>query len=80
MSRNRELESILQARYDLETCDPSQKTERRAKLNTLIDAALSKAGTQQLSPRAFIEIIAEPYHQFKLAKQKEEPARLSRLR
>jgi len=33
MARNPELEAILQARYDAETCEPNQKTERRARLN-----------------------------------------------
>jgi len=80
MSRQPELEAILQARYDLESCEPSQKTECRARLNDLIETALARAGTQSVSPRTFIELIAEPYQQFKRAKRQEERARLSRLR
>ena len=80
MPRSPELEAILQARYELETCEPSQKTDHRAKLDALIEAALEKTGIKHLSSRAFIEIIADPYQQFKLAKKKEERARLSRLR
>ena len=80
MPRSPELETILQARYELEMCEPSQKTECRAKLDALIDATLKKTDAKHLSSRAFIEIIAEPYQQFKLAKKKEERARLSRLR
>ena len=52
MPRNPELEAILQARYELETCEPSQKTERRAKLDALIDAALQKAGAKN---RVFLD-------------------------
>jgi hypothetical protein len=80
MARNPELEAILQARYDLETCDPCEKAERRAQLDTLVQAALSKSGRKNLSPRLFMEITAEAYHAFKLARRKEERARISRIR
>ena len=60
MARNPELEAILQARYELETCEPSQKTNRRPKLDALLEAALAKAGNQSLAPRALIEITAKP--------------------
>jgi hypothetical protein len=80
MSRNPELEAILQARYELETCDPSQKTERRARLDKLVNAAIAKTGRKELSARAFIEITAEAYREFKLARKREERDRLSRLR
>jgi hypothetical protein len=80
MARNPELEAILQARYDLEACEPSQKTERRAKLDLLVHAALSKAGQKNLSSRLFMEVTAEAYQEFKLARRKEERARISRLR
>jgi hypothetical protein len=79
MARTPELEAILEARYELETCEPSQKAKRRAKLDALLEAALAKAGNRSLTPRALIEITAEPYQQFKLARRKAERARLSRL-
>src|SRR5689334_19374956 len=60
MARNPELEAILQARYELETCEPGQKTECRARLDALIEATLSKTGRKDLSSRLFMEIIAEP--------------------
>jgi hypothetical protein len=60
MSRNPELDAILQARYDLETCEPGQKTERRARLLALIEAAISKAGLKHTTYRQFSEITAEP--------------------
>ena len=80
MARNPELEAILQARYELETCEPSQKTERRARLDNLIAAALARSGRRDLSARAFIEIIADAYREFKLARKKQERTRISRLR
>lgn len=80
MARNPELEAILQARYELETCEPSHKTKRRAELDALLEAALAKTGNRDLTPRALIEITAEPYQRFKLSRRKAERARLSRLR
>ncbi|MGO9201500.1 MAG: hypothetical protein ACLQM8_13335 [Limisphaerales bacterium] len=74
------MEAILQARYDLETCEPGQKAECRARLDALILAALAKAGKKDLSPRAFIEVTAVAYQEFKLARKREERARLSRTR
>ena len=70
----------MQARYDLETCEPGQKTKCRARLDALIQAALAKAGKPDLSPRAFIEVTAQAYQEFKLARKREERARLSRTR
>lgn len=80
MARNPELEAILQARYELETCEPSQKTECRAKLEALLEAALAKAGNQSLTPRTLVEITAEAYQEYKLGRKKAERKRLSRLR
>ena len=54
MGRNPELEAIFQARYDLESCEPSQKTERRARLDSLIEAVLARAGRPDLSTRTFM--------------------------
>ena len=80
MSRNPELEAILQARYELETCDPSEKTDRRERFDDLIRAALAKAGRKEISPRTFIEVTAEAYQEYKLSRKRQERARLSRLR
>ena len=80
MARHPELEAILQARYELETCEPSQKTKHRAKLDGLLEAALAQSGRQSLAPRALIEVTAEAYQEFKLARKRAERTRLSRLR
>ena len=79
MARNPELEAILQARYELETCEPSQKTKHRARLDALLHAALATGGNQSLTPRALIEITADAYQEFKLARRRAERTRLSRL-
>jgi hypothetical protein len=80
MARNPELEAILQARYDLETCEPGQKAECRVRLDALILEALAKAGKEDLSPRTFIEVTARAYQEFKLARKREERTRLSRTK
>jgi len=80
MSRHPDLEAILQARYDLETCAPHEKTRCRARLEGLMDDALTKAGTKGVSHRDLIQILADAYQEFKRAKRKQERARLSRLR
>ena len=77
MARNPDLEAILQARYDLETCAPGEKTERRARLDSLIRAIVAKTGRKDLSTRAFIEITAGAYQEFKLARKREERSRLA---
>ncbi len=61
MARNPELEAILQARYELETCAPDQKTACRMRLDTLIEAAFAKSARKDLPARTFIEITAEAY-------------------
>ena len=80
MARQPELEAILQARYELETCEPSEKTRRRARLEALTEAALAKAKMRSVSHRDLIQILADEYQEFKRAKKKEERARLSRIR
>ncbi len=80
MARNPELEAILLARYELETCEASQKAGRRAKLDALLESVAARSGTKSLTPRTLIEITAEAYQEFKLARKKAERSRLSRLR
>lgn len=80
MARNPELEAILLARYELETSEPGRKTERRAKLDALLEAVVAKSGSKSLTPRALIEITAAAYQEFKLARKKVERSRLSRRR
>ncbi|MCW5553719.1 MAG: hypothetical protein KIS67_16370 [Verrucomicrobiae bacterium] len=80
MARNPELEAILLARYELETCDPRRKTEHRAKLDALLEAAVAKSGSRSLTRRTLIEITAEAYQEFKLARKKAERSCLSRVR
>ena len=67
----------MQARCELGTCELGQKTERRAKLDALLEAAVAKASSKCLTPRSLIEITAEAYQEFKLARKKSERARQS---
>ena len=64
MSRHPDLEAILQARYDLENCEPAEKTRRHAHLESLIDRALVKEG-KGISHQALIQILADAYQEFK---------------
>ena len=70
----------MQARYDLENCEPAEKTRRHARLEALMNEALVKAGIKGVSHQDLIQIVAGEYQEFKRAKKKEERARLSRLR
>ena len=79
MARNPELEAILLARYELENAEPSQKTERRARLDALLAATMAKASSKSLSAMALIEITADAYREFKRARKKAGRARRSRL-
>jgi ethanolamine utilization cobalamin adenosyltransferase len=80
MSRQPEVEAILRAWYDLETCAPSDKTSRIRHLNDLLDQAITKADIKGVSRNELKELLAEPYREFKHTKRMEERAKLSRLR
>src|SRR2546430_4237288 len=49
-------------------------------LSRSLETALANADNPGLTPRALIEITAEAYREFKLARKKAERSRLSRLR
>jgi hypothetical protein len=77
MSRQADLERLLQAWYDWEGCHPSAKATHRDVFNQLLDAA--RAGTS-LSRHDLIQALADRYRAFKIAKDKETRAVLSRLK
>jgi len=52
MSRNPLIEAIHEARYDLETGAPAQKTELRRKLDELIAQAAARCVPQSISKRS----------------------------
>lgn len=77
MSRQPELEKILQAWYEWESGQASDKDKRREFFNSLLDGA--RANTH-LSRQDLIQALAERYRTFRTAKDREMMARLSRLK
>ena len=77
MSRQADLERILQAWYDLEGCAASEKDQYRDTFHRLLDEA--RAGSN-ISRQDLILALADRYRDFRTAKEKEIKAKLSRLR
>jgi len=77
MSRQADLERLLQTWYDLEGCHPGEKANQREAFNRLLDKA--RAGTS-LSRQDLIQALADRYRVFRIAKDTETRAVLSRLK
>ncbi len=77
MSRHAELERILQAWYDWESCSASGKDAHRDAFHRLLDEA--RAGSN-VSRQGLIIALADRYREFRTAKEKELKAKLLRLR
>ena len=77
MSRDAELERILQAWFDWESCAGSEKHTRRETFHRLLDQ--TRAGSN-VSRQELIIALSGRYREFRTAKEKEVRARLSRLR
>lgn len=77
MSRQADLERILQTWYDFEGAHPSEKDKQRDVFNRLLDA--TRQGTS-LSRQDLIQALRDRYRDFKAAKDKEMRAILSRLK
>jgi hypothetical protein len=77
MPRHAELERILQAWFDFESCRTSEKGRYREALHEVLDAA--RAGSS-VSRQEMIAALAERYREFRTAKERELKAKLSRLR
>jgi hypothetical protein len=80
MSRQPEIEAILQAWYDLETCAQSEKTQCLRKIHQLLDEAIARADIKGVSRNELKELLGEAFREFKRAKKREERTKLSRLR
>jgi hypothetical protein len=78
MSRNPELEALLQAKFDMDTCGDDQIAIHRQRFESLLAQALSK--TSGVTREAVEESLREPYREYRRARIKEERTRLSRLR
>lgn len=77
MSRHAELERILQAWFDWESCPASDKDRFRRRFHDLLDTARANSN---VSRQEMIMALADRYREFRAAREKEIKARLSRLR
>ena len=77
MSRQAELERILQTWFEWEHCSVADKNQCRDAFHRLLDQA--RAGST-VSRQELIVALADRYREFRAAKEKETRARLSRLR
>ena len=80
MSRAPELEAILQAWFDLETCAPAEQATCKQHLHELLDVAIAKAEMKSVSRRDLMVSLREHYREFSRAKHIEQRQRLSRLK
>jgi hypothetical protein len=72
MSRNPDLEALLQALYDLEMCARIQRDACRVRFEELLDQAIARGAVPRLSKPQIEEALAEPYREFRRAKRLEE--------
>lgn len=80
MSRNPELEALLQAKYDLTTCARDEREVCLKRFHELLDQAIAKGTAPGLTRGQLDELLREPYREFRSARIREERAKLSRLR
>lgn len=80
MARAPELEAILQAWFDLETCAPAEQSSHNRRLQELLDLAISKAGMKNVARRDLMIALRDQYREFAKAKYIEQRQRLSRLK
>ena len=80
MARDPELEALLEAKLDLDTCADDQLGSYRQRFEELLDCALAKSADPNATREMLEEALREPYREFRLAKIRQERARLSRLR
>jgi len=80
MSRNPELEALLQAKFDLDTASEDQKTALERGYFARLDAIIARAGVPGMTRHQIEELFLEAYREFRRAKRLEERAKLSRIR
>ena len=80
MSRNPELEALLQSLFDLDMCGRDQREAARVRYQELLDQAIARGTVPRLSRSQAEEALRGPYREFRRAKRLEERAKLSRLR
>jgi len=80
MARVPDLETILQAWFDLETCASEEQSACKGRLNDFLDGAITKAGMKSVSRRELMMALRDRYREFAKAKYIEQRQRLSRLK
>ena len=80
MSRNPELEALLQAKFDLDTASEDQKTAHERAYFARLDAIIERAGVPGMTRHQIEESFLEAYRGFRRAKRQEQRAKLSRIR
>ena len=80
MSRNPELEAVLQAKFDLDTCSRDQRDLCLKHFHELLDRAIERGTVPGLTRQHLEEFLRDAYREFRRAKRLEERARLSRIR
>ena len=80
MARAPELEAILKAWFDLDTCSPKEQTEHKVKLEQLLDGAIANSGMRGVSRRDLMSALRDEYREFARARYLDERRRLSRLK
>lgn len=66
------LQEILEARYDLETCEEGQKAGALSRLNALLDDAIEG---KPYSREQLVEALGDRFREFRKAKRREESRR-----
>ncbi|MSU58135.1 MAG: hypothetical protein EXS35_08145 [Pedosphaera sp.] len=80
MSRNPELEALLQAKYDLDTASDEQKVTLERVYFARLDAIIARSGIPGTTRHLIEEVFVDAYREFRRAKKLEERAKLGRIR
>ena len=80
MSRNPELEALLQAKYDLDSASEEQKAALQRAYSARLDSLIERSGVAGLTQQRIEESILEAYREFRRAKKLAERTKLSRVR
>jgi hypothetical protein len=80
MSRCPKLEAILAAKHHFETGPPEEQAQLRARLDGLLQQALTESGRAGLTVRQLEDSLRDVYREYVRAMRRAERERLSRLR
>lgn len=80
MSRNPELEALLQAKYDLDTSSDEDKVAREREYFAKLDEIIARSGLRGATRHLIEEAFLDAYREFRRAKKLEERAKLGRIR